>query len=130
MVHSIMIVDDNAFIRHQLREIFDGQFDFQVCAEAENGREAVETARKVLPDVIILDLAMPVMNGLEAARIIKNSQPATQIILFSNHGSIFSESEGRSAGLPAVISKSQNVSDLVAKAREVPYRLRPVEVAA
>jgi len=122
MVHSVLIVDDNAFIRHQLRQVFDGQLDFQVCGEAENGREAIQIAEELLPEAVIIDLSMPVMNGLDAARIIKNTLPETKIILFSNHGGIFSEREALSAGLSAVVSKAQNVSELVGKAREVIYR--------
>jgi YesN/AraC family two-component response regulator len=49
MVHSVLIVDDNAFIRHQLRQVFDGQLDFQVCGEAENGREQFKSLRNFFP---------------------------------------------------------------------------------
>jgi DNA-binding NarL/FixJ family response regulator len=122
MVHSVLIVDDNAFIRHQLRQVFDGQLDFQVCGEAENGREAIQIAEELLPETVIIDLSMPVMNGLDAARIIKNTLPETKIILFSNHGSIFSEREARSAGFSAVVSKAENVSELLGKTREAIYR--------
>ena len=73
MSRSIMIVDDNAFIRYQLRRVFDGQSGFHVCAEAKDGREAIETAERILPDMMILDLAMPAMNGLDAARTLKKS---------------------------------------------------------
>ena len=70
---KVLIVDDNAFLRHALCEIFKRESDFQVCGEAENGKEAIEKAWELHPDLIVLDLAMPVMNGLEAARVLRCS---------------------------------------------------------
>jgi AmiR/NasT family two-component response regulator len=56
IVHSLLIVDDNALIRRQLRQVFDGQSDFHVCGEAENGRKAVQVAEELIPDALIMDL--------------------------------------------------------------------------
>ena len=67
MVRSILLVDDNAFIRRALCEMFKCEEDFDICGEAENGRDAIENAQQSRPDLIVLDLSMPVMNGLEAA---------------------------------------------------------------
>jgi len=61
---TVLIVDDNEFIRQALCELFQRQADFEVCADAENGREAIEMAEQLRPDLIVLDLSMPVMNGL------------------------------------------------------------------
>ena len=69
MRKTILIADDNAFIRNALYELFEREPDFHVCAVAENGREAIERARRLSPDLIVLDLAMPLMNGLDAARV-------------------------------------------------------------
>jgi YesN/AraC family two-component response regulator len=80
MASSILIVDDNPFIRYQLRKILEAQPDFDVCGEAENGRDAIEIAENIRPDLIILDLTMPVMNGLDAAHALKNSLPETKLI--------------------------------------------------
>ena len=71
MTHSILIVDDNPVIRRTLRSCFLQSVDWQVCGEAANGRDAVEKAQHLKPDLIILDLSMPVMNGLQAARELK-----------------------------------------------------------
>jgi chemotaxis response regulator CheB len=60
-------VDDNAFIRKALYEVFTREGDFDICGEAENGRDAIEKAKQLRPDLIVLDLSMPVMNGLDRA---------------------------------------------------------------
>ncbi len=67
MAKSVLIVDDNAFMRQALGEIFQREADFEISGEAENGRKAIEKARQLHPDLIVLDLSMPVMNGLDAA---------------------------------------------------------------
>jgi YesN/AraC family two-component response regulator len=60
MVKSVLIADDNAFVRQRLGELFNREPDFEVCAEAENGRKAIEEAQESHPDLILLDLSMPV----------------------------------------------------------------------
>lgn len=67
MVKSVLIADDQEFIRQALCHLFTSQENFDVCGEAEDGREAVEMAQVLHPDLILLDLSMPVMNGVEAA---------------------------------------------------------------
>ena len=69
MAKTVLIVDDNAFVRRALCALFKSQEDFEVCGEAGNGREAITKARRLHPDLIVLDLLMPVMNGLDAARV-------------------------------------------------------------
>ena len=66
MAKTILIVDDSAYIRRGLCELFKREVDFEICGEAENGREAIAKARELHPDLIVLDLSMPVMNGLDA----------------------------------------------------------------
>jgi DNA-binding NarL/FixJ family response regulator len=117
--YSILIVDDNPFVRYQLRKILEAQPDFDVCGEAENGREAIQIAENIRPELIILDLTMPVMNGLDAAHAMRNLMPETKLILFSNHGDAFSDREARSAGFSAVIPKHRSLSELIVKTRQV-----------
>jgi len=119
MPYSILIVDDNPFVRYQLRKILEAQPDFDVCGEAENGREAIQIAENIRPELIILDLTMPVMNGLDAAHAIRSLIPETKLILFSNHGDAFSDREARSAGFSAVVPKHRSISELIVKTRQV-----------
>ena len=75
MAKTILIVDDNAYIRMSLCEQFKREADFDFCGEAENGKEAIARALELHPDLIVLDLSMPVMNGLDAARELKRLMP-------------------------------------------------------
>ena len=81
---TVLVVDDNAAIRKMLATAFlsDG---FETCIEAENGKEAIVAAKQGMPDLIVLDLSMPVMNGLEASRILHQSMPDLPVILCSSN---------------------------------------------
>ena len=121
MAKSVLIVDDNEIIRRGLRELFTAEPDFDVCGEAENGREAIEKAQELHPDLIVLDLSMPVMNGIDAARVLRKLMPTLPLMIFSEDSDALSEAEARSAGVSALVSKSEHVSVLVAKARALLY---------
>jgi two-component system response regulator YesN len=108
-------VDDNAVVRSFVRQLFELQPDFEISGEAENGRDAVEKAEKVKPDLIILDLIMPVMTGLDAAPLLRQLLPNTRIILFTQQEGLEIERLARAAGIDAVVSKSQAASELVLK---------------
>ena len=82
MKHRILLVDDHEHIRVALRSMFVGS-GLEVCGEAQNGREAIDRVRELQPDLVVLDLAMPVMNGVEAAYQIRHLAPATKIVFFS-----------------------------------------------
>lgn len=116
----ILLVDDSAIVRHAVREIFEAH-GYLICGEARNGKEAIEKAEKLHPDLIILDLSMPVMNGLEAARILSKTMPDIPLILFSNFADILQGAEARS-GLSAVVSKDRDVSILVNAAYNLLYQ--------
>ena len=122
MAKTVLVADNNAYVRQTLCELFQSQADFAVCGEAENGKEAIEKAQELRPDLIVLDLSMPVMNGLDAARVLKRTMPAVPLIMFSCYGNALSQEEARSAGISAVISKAEHVSVLVEKARSLLYR--------
>jgi DNA-binding NarL/FixJ family response regulator len=123
MVKSVLIADDQEVIRRMLCLMFASQGDFEVCGEAENGQEAIEMAQILRPDLIMLDLSMPVMNGIEAACALKQLMPMTPIIVFSEYSDVFSESEARKTGVTALVSKTEGLAVLVEKARAV---LHPV----
>jgi DNA-binding NarL/FixJ family response regulator len=119
MVKSVLIADDNAFVRQRLSELFGREPDFEVCAVAENGRKAIEEAQESLPDLILLDLSMPVMNGLDAARVLKRLMPRVPIVMFSAYSDPFTEKEAHSAGVSALVSKFEDTSVLVRAARNL-----------
>ena len=85
MAKRVLVADDNSMIRKMLCKLFEREDDYDICAEAENGQEAIELALKHRPDLIILDFVLPVLNGLEAARQLKNIMPDVPIILFTQH---------------------------------------------
>src|SRR5215469_4244164 len=118
MRNTVLIADDNAFIRTALYEIFEREPDFHVCAVVENGREAVEQACRLQPDLIVLDLAMPVMNGLDAARVLRQMLPNVPIIIYSSSANEISKQAAQSIGISGLISKSDRVSVLIATVRD------------
>lgn len=122
MQKTVLIADDNAFVRTALYEFFEGDPDFHVCAVAENGREAIEEALRRNPDLIVLDLAMPVMNGLDAARVLRKMMPTVPLIIYSATPDRFSEQIARSMGISEIVSKSDRVSVLMDKARGLVHR--------
>jgi CheY-like chemotaxis protein len=85
MAKRILVADDNPRIRRMLCRLFEIEEDYDFCAEAENGQEAIDLALRHRPDLIVLDLAMPVLNGLETARELREIMPDVPIILFTQH---------------------------------------------
>ena len=121
MAKTVLIVDDNALVRRMLRELFKRETDIEVCGEAENGRLAIEEAGRLHPDLIVLDLLMPVMNGLDAARAIKRLMPSVPLIMYSAFEDRFSEQSARLAGISVLVSKYQHASVLIEKAHGLLY---------
>ena len=101
-VRSVLVVDENPLIRHALCELFTREGDFDVCGEAENGSEAIEKAQLLRPNLIVTDLSMPAMNGLEETRVLKKLMPAVPEIIFTVHCDPFVEKEAYEAGASAV----------------------------
>ena len=81
----ILIVDDHEMIRRGLRLMLEQHRGWEICGESSNGRQAVEIAQKTLPHVVLLDVAIPEMNGLEATRAIKKVLPNTEVLVFTMH---------------------------------------------
>jgi DNA-binding NarL/FixJ family response regulator len=113
---KVLLVDDSAIMRKAVRPLFDSHPKFVVCGEAEHGREAVEKAPSLRPDLIVLDLVMPVMNGLEAAPLLIKILPNVWLILFTTHDWPEMAQVARSAGIHAVLPKSKAVTHLIAQA--------------
>lgn len=106
MSRSILLVDDNMLVRRLLRSWLEKHSEWNICGEAENGELAVEKVKELHPDIVILDLQMPVMNGLEASREIKRLAPNTSLIIFTAHASYQLVKEARAHGVADVVSKS------------------------
>ena len=102
-----LLVDDNADIMRLLRTTFSFYDDVRVCAEAGDGAEAIAVWRALRPDVIVMDLAMPVMTGLESARYILAEQPAAQIIVYSAAISPREREQAALIGVATCVDKSQ-----------------------
>ncbi|MGC2194918.1 MAG: response regulator [Terriglobales bacterium] len=119
MNKRIMVADDNPAVRRALRNILELKQDWKVLGEAVNGRDAIEQAQKLHPDLIVLDVSMPVMNGLDAARVLSAIMPLVPVILCSLHTNEVLQKEAAAAGVSAVVSKAQNMQVLVNKAKEL-----------
>ena len=119
MAKTILIVDDNAHIRQAICEQFQRESDFEVCGEAANGKEAIAKALELHPDLIVLDLSMPVMNGLDAARELKRLMPTVPLIMYSVFGDRLVEQQARLVGISELVSKSQPAAILISKARSL-----------
>jgi DNA-binding NarL/FixJ family response regulator len=110
---KILLVDDVAAIRRSIRFWIETETDWKICGEAENGKAAVEMVQKLRPDVVLLDLSMPVMNGLEAARQIAAIAPEIHILMFTLHSYPELVREACKLGVKDVISKSEGVGSNV-----------------
>ena len=111
MSSTILIVDDNVAIRRTLRLCIEREGEMTVCGEAENGAVAVEQVLALRPDVVILDLQMPVMNGLEAARAIAAGAPQTAMVMLTLHTHDALASEAQAAGIREVLSKTDAIPE-------------------
>ena len=109
---SVLIVDDHEAIRRTLRVRIEELPDFSVCGEAINGVDAVEKAQLLNPNLVILDFAMPEMNGLEAATALRFMLPATKLYLLTAHSNRELEIAARDAGIDGVYSKYDDLSGL------------------
>lgn len=115
---SVLVVDDNPTIRSRIRQLFLSE-GFGQCIEAGNGREAVGLAIDCDPDIIILDLAMPIMSGIEAAPELRKLLPRVPIILFSLHAEYLKTLDLASLGITAALSKTDSLEELLLKAHEL-----------
>lgn len=105
---KILIVDDSAPIRLALCSIINRQDGLCVCGEASNGTEAISEASMLRPDVVVLDLAMPVMNGINAATHLNRLLPGTHLVMFTSHLTGIVEELARSEGIEAFVDKGDS----------------------
>jgi DNA-binding NarL/FixJ family response regulator len=102
----IVLADDHDIIRRGIRSLLDLTSAWDVCAEASNGREAVEKAVEFKADLVIMDVSMPVMNGIDAARQIRAVSPSTKVVIFTMHDSPQITTAARDAGAVACLTKT------------------------
>lgn len=110
----ILLADDHELVRRGLRTLLGSQPGWVVCGEASDGRTAVEMSRKLLPDIVVMDLSMPELNGFEAIRQILANQPKVEVLALSMHDSQQMVNEALDAGAHGYVLKSDAGSDLVA----------------
>jgi DNA-binding NarL/FixJ family response regulator len=115
----ILIADDHVIIRSGLRLLLEQQPDFKVVAEANDGREALQMVSKFHPEVAILDIGMPQLNGIEATRQIVAQEPATQVVILSMHADEGYVLRALKAGAKAYIVKNSAEADLIRAVRSV-----------
>jgi len=109
----ILVADDHEIVRQGLRALLETQPGWQVAGEATNGREAVEKAKRLKPDLVVLDVSMPSLNGLEAARQIRKSLPDTEVLILTMHDSEQLIREVLEVGARGYVLKSDAGRELV-----------------
>jgi DNA-binding NarL/FixJ family response regulator len=133
MTVRILVVDDHPVVRHGLRTLLGGHPEWEIVDEAADGLEAVDKADRLKPDVVVLDITMPKMSGLEACRLIRKAAPASEILIVTQHDSPHMMREALEAGARGYVVKSNAARDLLAAVEAVsqhlPFRV-PNEHAA
>lgn len=109
---GILIADDHEFFRRSLRGLLESRPNWRVCGEAANGEEAVAKARQLKPELILMDVSMPCMDGVQATRIIRQEMPESQVIIVSQNDPEVTQQTAVQAGARAFISKAKLAQDL------------------
>jgi DNA-binding NarL/FixJ family response regulator len=115
----ILIVDDHKDIRKLVRNFFEAESEFRVCGEAIDGYDAIEKAQALKPDLIILDLSMPRMDCIQAARRLKKLLPQIPIVLFTSHSEAIKGHDTHLLGINAVVRKGSDLSLLAASVQNL-----------
>jgi DNA-binding NarL/FixJ family response regulator len=112
MSSRVFIVDHQAQIRKLVRSFLFNEFGFQICGEAASGYEAITKVPILKPDLVVLEVSTPGLNGIEAAPKFRKLLPRTLIILFTNYGHLLRAFDAREIGVDAVVSKNDGMSAL------------------
>ena len=113
MPKRILIVEDEIAVRRAIR-VFLELHHFEICGEAVNGAEALEKAAALRPDLIILDLSMPLMNGIEAASQLKNKVPNIPVVIYTMLEDVLGKSLANTLGVKGIVSKADGLTKLLA----------------
>ena len=106
MTLRILVADDHDIIRRGLKQLLTAHAGWEVCAEAKTGREAVAIAEQLKPDIVVMDISMPDLNGLEAARVLRSVLPAVPILMYTSFATSNLADEALAAGVSRVATKS------------------------
>jgi DNA-binding NarL/FixJ family response regulator len=109
----ILIVDDGEEVRQVMRAVLEARTGYEVCGEASNGAEAVQKALALKPDLLLLDVAMPLLNGVEVASVLAGSMPGLPIVLYTMYNELLGISLASAVGAKAVISKADGINKLI-----------------
>ena len=115
MPKRILIVEDEVSVRHAVRTFLEHQSQLEVCGEAANGVEALDKAVSLRPDLILLDLSMPIMNGVEVASLLRARMPATPVVVYTMFDDVLGKPLAATLGIAAIVSKSDGLAKLVAR---------------
>jgi two-component system response regulator NreC len=110
---KVLIADDHAIVREGLRQLLNGQTDMEVAGEAEDGRQALEKVKSLHPDVILLDIAMPHLSGLEVISLIREAAPETQVVVLSMHSKETYVQQVLSSGALGYVLKASPSTDIL-----------------
>src|SRR4030081_2174653 len=116
---KFLIADDSESIRTVLRTFLESREGFEVCGEAVDGVDAIEKAKELKPDLIILDLAMPRMNGAAAASVLKRRMPKIPIVLFTIYDKVMSETFSSAVQVDLVLSKPNGLHEMVTHVQDL-----------
>ena len=116
--HRILIVDDNPSLRQELRSLLDGYPEFEIGGEAADGLEAIDVVEKIHPDLILMDLSMPRMGGLQATREIKKKWPETKILVFTVYQNPEYQRAVFEAGANGYVQKDSSRAELINSIRK------------
>jgi len=115
---TVLLVDDHTVLRQGLRALLLSETDIEIVGEAENGRQAVQLARKLMPEVVVMDIAMPQLNGLEATRQITKEAPGAKVLILSSYSDDEYVRQLTSAGAVGYLVKQTAANELIKAIRE------------
>jgi len=114
MALRILVVDDHAVVRRGVRSLLESHADWEVCGEATTGRDAIEQSRRLRPDVVVMDLSLPELNGLDATRYILKDSPEVEVLVLTMHHSEELVRDVLKAGARGYVLKSDADENLIA----------------
>lgn len=119
MAITIVLADDHSIVRQGIRLLINGQPDMQVVGEADNGTQAVELVRELKPNVVVIDVKMPILNGIEATRQIMREMPDTKVLVLSMHSDWALIERMQEAGASGYMLKDCAFDELARAIRDV-----------